>query len=82
VATFRDGVMRSADDGFTWTPLGLAGLYLRSIALDPGDPDVVYASAWGGHVYKTSTAGTTGTFTKLPSSPTTVEELLALEPVG
>ena len=78
-ATFRDGVMRSADDGFTWTTLGLAGQFLRSIAIDPVDPDVVYASAWGGHVFKTATASTTGAFTKLASSPATVEELLPLD---
>ncbi len=34
VATYKDGVMRSKDDGATWDKLGLAGKFLRSIAID------------------------------------------------
>ena len=78
-ATFRDGVMRSADDGFTWTTIGLAGKFLRSIAIDPIDPETLYVSVWGGHVYKTTAASTTGIFTRLDASPVTVEELMPLD---
>lgn len=78
-ATFDKGVMRSADDGRTWTTLGLAGKYLRSLAIDPADPDVLYASTYGDGVYKTTTGRTTGTFSKLAAAPTHVEELLVLD---
>ncbi|MFN8104567.1 MAG: hypothetical protein U0U69_08915 [Acidimicrobiia bacterium] len=74
-ATFDDGVMRSLDGGLTWTTLGLGGLYLRSLALDPSKPDVVYASAYDDGVYVTTSARTAGTFSKLASSPDKVEEL-------
>lgn len=77
-ATFNDGVMRSADDGNTWTTLGLSGLYLRSLALDPSNPDVLYASSYGDKVYKTTTARGAGTFTALAASPTSTEELLVV----
>ena len=74
-ATFDSGVMRSADDGRTWTTLGLAGAFLRGLAMDPTNPDVIYVSAFEGGVYRTEAASTTGAFTLLPTSPTTVEEM-------
>lgn len=77
-ATFHDGVMRSADDGVSWTTLGLAGTYLRSMVIDPADPDVLYAAAYGDGIYKTSSARTDGTFTKLAGSPAYAEELVQL----
>ena len=79
VATFDDGVMRSADDGQTWTRLGLEGIYLRSLAIDPANPNTLYASSYGAQVYKTTSARTTGSFTRLASSPTTVEELVVVQ---
>lgn len=80
-ATFNDGVMRSSNDGNTWTVLGLAGKYLRSIAVDPDDPDTVYVSAYGDKVYKTTTARSTGTFTSLAASPTSTEDLIVINSV-
>ena len=74
-ATFDSGVMRSADDGRTWTTLGLAGRFLRALAVDPANPDVLYVSAFEGGVYRTKAASTTGAFTLLPTSPATVEEM-------
>ncbi len=70
-ATYDKGVMRSSDDGKTWTSLGLEGKFLRSIVLDPADPDVLYVVALGDGVYKTNTARTSGTFTRLAGVPPT-----------
>src|SRR5437667_2620089 len=64
-ATYDRGVMRSSDDGKTWASLGLDGKFLRSIVLDPSDPDTLYVVALGDGVYKTSTARTSGSFTRL-----------------
>jgi hypothetical protein len=79
VATFEQGVLRSADGGYTWTPLGYAGRFLRTIAIDPADPDTLYVAAYGEGIFRTTTARTTGTFTKLSSTLTKVEDLL---PIG
>jgi hypothetical protein len=77
-ATFDDGVMRSADDGRTWTTLGLAGVHLRSLVLDPDNPNTLYASSYGAQAYKTTSARTTGSFSRLAASPATVEELVVV----
>jgi hypothetical protein len=74
-ATFDAGVMRSSDDGRTWTTLGLAGSYLRSVALDPADPQTLYVSAFDDAVYKTTTASTAGSMSRLTGSPPDAEEL-------
>ena len=74
-ATFDDGVMRSSDGGVGWTTLGLAGQHLRSLQLDPNDPNVVYAATYGDGVWRTTTGSTVGTFVKLSSSPAIVEDL-------
>ncbi len=74
-ATFDDGVMRSSDDGVTWDTIGLGGEYLRSLALDPSDPDVLYASTYGDAVWKTTTARGAGSFTRIDASPAVVEDL-------
>lgn len=74
-ATFRDGVMRSGDGGTTWTTLGLAGKYLRSIVADPANPDVLYTAAYNDGVYKTTAASGAGAFAKLPAAPSNTEEL-------
>jgi len=75
-ATFEQGVYRSADHGYTWTPLGASGRFLRGIAIDPADPGVLYVAAYGEGIYKTVDAAHTGTFEKLPSAPATPEELV------
>lgn len=45
-----DGYCESHDAGATWSPArdGLGVGYLRSVAIDPGDPDVVIVSAASG----------------------------------
>lgn len=39
------GVFRSADAGSTWTASTLSGVYVTGVAIDAGDPALVYASA-------------------------------------
>lgn len=79
-ATFRDGVMRSRDDGATWEPLGLDGLFLRTIALDPDDPDVLYTAAYGVGVYMTTNARDADTtFTRVTAAPIETEELAFID---
>lgn len=73
--TFDAGVMRSTDDGRTWTPLGLAGRHIRGLALDPGNPDRLYVGTSGAGVFATSQARGAASFTALPGSPADAEEL-------
>jgi hypothetical protein len=77
-ATFDQGVLRSDDGGHTWMALGLSGSFLRGLALDPADPDTVYAAAYNDGVYVTTNASTTGAFTQLAGSPATPEELAVI----
>ena len=74
-ATFEHGVYRSDDHGYTWTPLGASGRFLRGMAIDPADPDVLYVAAYGEGVFKTTDAGGAATFVRLRSAPTRPEEL-------
>src|SRR3954468_15684816 len=74
-ATFSQGLMRSDDGGATWSTLGLSGLHLRSLALDPSATSVLYAGSYGQGLYETTDAGGLGGFTRLATAPATVEEL-------
>jgi hypothetical protein len=77
--TYDQGVRRSADDGRTWTSIGsTGGLDIRSIQLDPANPDVLYAATWQGAVYRTTKARGAGGFTALTGGPTAVEELASV----
>ncbi len=76
-ATFRNGVMRSADEGKTWTTLGLDGKFCRGLALDPEDADVLYVAVYQDRVHKiTGARGGKPALAALPASPATNEELL------
>jgi hypothetical protein len=77
-ATFEHGVYRSADHGYTWTPLGASGRFLRGIAIDPSNPDVLYVAAYGEGIFKTTDAAGLGAFAELPSSPARPEELVVV----
>lgn len=74
-ATATQGVKRSADDGNTWETVALAGEHLRSIALDPARPDVLYVAAAHGGLFVSTNARGAMTFTRVAGSPDTAEEL-------
>jgi photosystem II stability/assembly factor-like uncharacterized protein len=46
--TLFEGVFKSADGGANWSNIGLIGLGMgvTSLALDPGDPNTIYAGAY------------------------------------
>jgi photosystem II stability/assembly factor-like uncharacterized protein len=44
IGTVDKGVYRSLDNGTSWIPVGLGGNNIRSIAVDPTDPALVYAT--------------------------------------
>ncbi len=82
--TFKDGLMRSNDNGTNWTTLGLnSGTdYIRGIALDPTDTTTLYVTIYkvaSPAVYKiTDARGVSPGITLLSNSPDQIEELLIL----
>jgi hypothetical protein len=60
--TAPSGIYKSTDGGQTWTQqynhTGTANYFFNSFAFHPTDPNVVYATAWGG-VFRTGNGGTT-----------------------
>ena len=83
IASGFGGIWKSTDHGSSWTPLTdyLLTLSTGAVALDPGNPSIVYAGtgnpAFGGHctgcifqavgIYKSLDGG--NTWTRLPNSP-------------
>ncbi len=60
IGTLQDGVYKTTDGGESWVPLniGLMSLDIRSLAIDPYNPDIVYAGLGdGAGIYKTSDGG-------------------------
>ncbi len=60
VGTWFDGVYKTGDGGENWAPInnGLGGLDVRSLALEPQNPDTIYAGLGEGvGVYKSSDGG-------------------------
>jgi len=74
-ATSSQGVKRSSDDGATWSAVQLAGKHLRSIAVDPANPDVVYVAAANSGLYVSTNARGAMTFSLVAGSPVNPEEL-------
>ncbi len=56
VATYSKGVMRSTDNGVTWSVIGLAGKYLRGIAIDPKNRNQLWVASYDDGVYVTTNA--------------------------
>ena len=52
-------VSRSGDGGATWVPVdaGLPDLWVPALAVDPRDPNLVYAATLGGGVWKSKDGG-------------------------
>ncbi|MGB9375919.1 MAG: hypothetical protein WCB04_00200 [Mycobacteriales bacterium] len=76
--TFQNGVKRSTDDGATWPTSALAGEKVRSLVVDPADPDTVYAAIMGKGVYVSRNARGSMTFAALSGTPTSPEELAVI----
>lgn len=62
-ASGTGGVFRSDDSGQTWKSLKAPTSEVRALAVDPTDPDIVYAGSWNadGGVFKTTDGGATWT---------------------
>ncbi|MEE2659277.1 MAG: choice-of-anchor D domain-containing protein [Candidatus Latescibacterota bacterium] len=60
VGTYGDGVWISEDAGATWRNIstGLSPMQVRSLAIDPGNPDIMYAATSTGGFYRTQNSGT------------------------
>ncbi len=60
-AGVEGGIFKSVDRGRNWTATnsGLSDLLVRSLALDPDDPNVLYAGSWSGKVHISEDAGST-----------------------
>ncbi|TMK77981.1 MAG: hypothetical protein E6G47_10420 [Actinobacteria bacterium] len=55
-ATYNKGVMRSTDNGISWSVIGLAGKYLRGIAIDPTNRNQLWVASYDDGVYVTTNA--------------------------
>ena len=78
-ATASGGVKRSTDDATRWDTVALAGHHLRSIALNPSNPNQLYvADAHVGLQVSNDAKGAMG-FSVVPGSPAIPEELLFLD---
>lgn len=56
--TSTSGIYKSTDGGSNWTRSGLIGKSFFSLAVDPTDPDKVYAGTRSSGVYKSTDGGT------------------------
>jgi photosystem II stability/assembly factor-like uncharacterized protein len=68
---FQSGVFRSLDRGATWQPArsGMDSLEVDLVAVDPSDPDVLYASARDGGLFKSTDRGATWEYLAVGDSP-------------
>ncbi|HUD11590.1 MAG TPA: hypothetical protein VMS08_04205, partial [Candidatus Saccharimonadia bacterium] len=73
-ATTTEGVKRSDDDGNTWQAVALSGQHMRSMALDPSNPNVLYVGSVEGGLEMTSTATSSFTFSRVAGEPSGIPE--------
>ena len=80
--TCKDGVIKTADGGLTWTPsgTGLAALPVRTVVAGPGDPPVLYAALVAG-LYRSSDGGQTWTPLSAGLSPESEIRSIAVDPI-
>ncbi len=59
MATFGQGVLRTADDGDHWQPrnVGLTELRVRALTIHPLTPTILLATTEGGLIFKTADSG-------------------------
>jgi hypothetical protein len=76
-ATYRQGVMRSDDDGASWKAVGLDGLFLRGLAQHPTSPDILYVGTLGSGTWvSTNARARVVIFTQVSGGPDTSEEVV------
>ncbi len=77
------GLMKSADGGDTWTELdwGATSIYgeAYALAIDPGNPDIIYATQSLGRIARSVDAGANWQAIPLPASESWVINALALD---
>src|SRR5262249_40591067 len=79
VGSFTTGIRRSSDFGQSWPLTALPKTQIRSLIVDPQNPDTVYAAVRGGGIVMSSNATDEApTFSRMPGSPDDVEELAAV----
>jgi hypothetical protein len=74
-ATHTQGVKRSRDDGASWDAVALAGHHLRSIALDPANPDRLFVGDVEAGLQLSTDARSGFTFSRVTGGPQIPEEL-------
>ncbi|HEY0193022.1 MAG TPA: hypothetical protein VGC42_18020, partial [Kofleriaceae bacterium] len=74
-ATATQGLKRSVNDGASFDAVALAGEHLRSVAVDPANPDRLYVAVAHKGLYVSSNARGAMTFTLAAGSPDIPEEL-------
>lgn len=57
LGTQHDGVFCSNDSGASWQQAGLQGIPVKSLAVDPNNPDIVYAGGKPVSLYRTIDGG-------------------------
>jgi hypothetical protein len=57
LGTRNSGVLCSAQDGRTWSRMGLTGITVKSLAVSPHNPQVIYAGVRPAGVYKSNDGG-------------------------
>ncbi len=65
VAGTDDGVARSSDGGFSWTPSGIAGAFVWDITVAPDDPHTLYAVTEPSALFRSRDGGRS--WTEIPS---------------
>ncbi len=69
LGTNGSGVYKSGNGGSAWTPVGLSGSIVWSLAVDQADPNLVYAATnTPGAVRISATGGASWTVSSLPNS--------------
>jgi hypothetical protein len=61
------GYFRSTNSGATWSPITIRGTNdtVSDIAVNPQNPQKLYAALWGAGIWKTTSGGNAGTWTQV-----------------